>query len=355
MSKVLVLGDLHLGARGDSLDFLNYFNKFFEDILFPYIEVNKISNVILLGDLFDKRKTININTFHLSKESFFDKLSSICKNVYIILGNHDVYFRQSLKVNSPSILLESYKNFKVISEPSTITINREKIDMIPWICDENKENILEFIENSSSKICMGHFEFSGFEMDKGNVFMGGSIDKSLFQKYLVVLSGHFHHKSSDNHIYYLGTPYEITWADYDDLKGFHVIDLKTKNIEFIENPYSIFKKIVYDDVEQDIEYWKNFNYEELSNVYVKLMVMNKNDEYLFDVALDMINKANSIQLAIIEDIHRAEIVEEEVNEAEDTYSVLCKYVDTQKLEVDPSVIKVMMKDIYLESLSNQRD
>lgn len=351
MSKVLILGDLHFGARGDSLDFLNYFDEFFQNILFPYIELNNISNVILLGDVYDRRKVININTLHETKRRFFDKLTNVTKNIYILLGNHDIYYRQSLKVNSPEHLLDSYKNIKVISSPTTINISKEDIDIIPWVCDENIVEVKEFIENSSSKICMGHFELKGFEMDKGNVFMGGNIDKELLEKYLVVLSGHFHHKSNDNHIYYVGTPYEITWADYDDPRGFHILETKTKNITFIENPFKIFRKVIYDDSNQDIEYWKEYDYDSLDNSFVKLMVIEKNDEYLFDMVLDRINKTKIYSLSIIEDIDVARVIDDDVEEVEDTYGVLCKYVDGQKLDVDSSVIKVMMKDIYLESLN----
>ena len=69
---------------------------------------------------------------------------------------------------------------------------------------------------------------------------------------LLVFSGHFHKKSDDGQIYYLGNTYEITWADYKCPRGFHVFDTETRELDRIVNPHTIFNKVYYDD--------RNYNY-----------------------------------------------------------------------------------------------
>ena len=66
-----------------------------------------------------------------------------------------------------------------------------------------------------------------------------------------MFSGHFHHKSDDGQIYYLGPPYQIYWNDFDDPKGFHIFDTDTRELERIVNPYTLFSKIFYDDIQED--------------------------------------------------------------------------------------------------------
>jgi DNA repair exonuclease SbcCD nuclease subunit len=72
--KIAILGDCHFGMRGDSLEFHNYYKKFYEEVFFPYLIENNIDTVFQMGDLFDRRKFINFNTLYLARQYFFDKL-----------------------------------------------------------------------------------------------------------------------------------------------------------------------------------------------------------------------------------------------------------------------------------------
>ncbi len=93
---------------------------------------------------------------------------------------------------------------------------------------------------------MGHLEIKGFEMHNGHMNEHGT-EKSVFKRFEKVMSGHFHKKSDDGHIYYLGTQYEMTWSDYKCPKGFHIFDTQTRELSRIENDNTIFKKIIYND------------------------------------------------------------------------------------------------------------
>jgi DNA repair exonuclease SbcCD nuclease subunit len=221
------------GARGDSLDFHKYFERFYDEVFFPYLNANDIKVIFQMGDLFDRRKFINFNTLHLCRKYFFDRCQILGIKVHTLLGNHDIAFKNTLEINSTGLLLNEYENIEYYDSFETVEFDGVKIDVVPWICDDNEQEIFNQMKQSTAQICFGHFEIAGFEMDKGNVCDHG-LDKKILSKYDIVLSGHFHHKSTNDNITYVGTPYEMTWSDYNDSKGFHIFDTNTREIEFVK-------------------------------------------------------------------------------------------------------------------------
>jgi DNA repair exonuclease SbcCD nuclease subunit len=355
MSKIIILGDTHFGVRGDSIDFHKYYKKFYDDQFFPYLIEHKIDTVIQLGDLFDRRKFINYNSLYFCRKYFFDKLKQHGIHLHTLLGNHDIYYRNTLEVNSPQLILNDYDNITIHSQANTIVIDGVDIDIIPWICDNNEEEITEFIKNSKAEICMGHFEIDGFEMDRGNIHHGG-LDRKLLKRYDIVLSGHFHHKSSADNITYVGTPYEMTWSDYNDPRGFHILDTSNRELEFVQNIYNMFHKVVYDDGEQDFEHWKKYDFTNLKETYVKVVVLNKQNPYLFDNVIDNLYKAGVSDLSIVEDFTDTMIEDDQdiVDQAEDTMTILSKYIDNLTLDVEPAKLKTIMREVYIEALNTEK-
>ena len=118
--KICILGDTHFGARGDSLDFHKYFERFYDEVFFPYLVENKIDVIFQMGDLFDRRKFINFNSLYLCRKYFFDRLKENNIRFYTILGNHDVSFKNTLEVNSSQLLLNEYDNITVFNDFDTI-------------------------------------------------------------------------------------------------------------------------------------------------------------------------------------------------------------------------------------------
>jgi DNA repair exonuclease SbcCD nuclease subunit len=352
--KLCILGDTHFGARGDSLDFHKYFQKFYDEVLFPYLIQNDIKVVFQMGDLFDRRKFINFNTLYLSRKYFFDKLKENDIQLYALVGNHDVAFKNTLEVNSPSLLLNEYDNIFLAEDFWTEDFDGVKIDVVPWICDDNEKDIFQKMKDSKSQICFGHFEIAGFEMDKGNVCDHG-LDKNALKKYDIVLSGHFHHKSSDGNITYVGTPYEMTWSDYNDPKGFHIFDTQTREMEFVKNPHTMFNKIVYDDGEQDFESWKEYDFGKLKETYVKVVVLNKQNPFLFDHVVDNLYKAGISDLSIVEDFTDLSTIDDQeiIDQAEDTMTILSKYIDNLPLDVEAEKLKSLMRELYIEAINSE--
>jgi hypothetical protein len=191
-------------------------------------------------------------------------------------------------------------------------------------------------------------------MDRGNVCDHG-LDKKKLSKYDVVLSGHFHHKSTDGNITYVGTPYEMTWSDYNDPKGFHIFDTETRNMEFVRNPFVMFNKVTYDDGQQDFDTWKNYDFSSLKDTYVKVVVLNKQNPYLFDSVIDSLYKVGVADLSIVEDFSDLLIDDDSdiIDQAEDTMTILSKHIDNLTLDVEAEKLKTLMRELYIEALNTE--
>jgi DNA repair exonuclease SbcCD nuclease subunit len=351
--KIAILGDTHFGCRGDSLDFHKYFEKFYNEIFFPYLKANDIEVIFQMGDLFDRRKFINFNTLHLCRKYFFDRCEILGIKVHTLLGNHDVAFKNTLEVNSTGLLLNEYHNVEYYDKFETVEFDGVMVDVVPWICDDNEKEIFEQMKESKAQICFGHFEIAGFEMDRGNVCDTG-LDKKTLSKYDVVLSGHFHHKSTDGNITYVGTPYEMTWSDYNDPKGFHIFDTKTRELEFVRNTCCMFNKILYDDAVTDFEHWKNYDFSSLRDTYVKIVVLNKQNPFLFDNLIDKTYKAGVSDLSIVEDFTDTIIIDDDIiDQAEDAITILNKYIDNIQVDVSSEKLKTIMRELYVEALNTE--
>lgn len=346
--KVAIITDQHFGARNDSVAFLDYFEKFYDTIFFPTLDEANISTVLILGDTFDRRKYVNFYALERAKKMFFDKLAVRNIKVYMLVGNHDTYYKNTNEVNSPDLLLQEYTNIHVIDHPATIYVDDIPICMMPWICPENYQDSIDTIKDTQAEICMGHFEIAGFSMYRGMESHEG-MGKEIFEKFDMVFSGHYHHRSNDGHIYYLGNPYELTWQDYNDPRGFHLFDLGTRRLDFIQNSYRMFERIEYNDKEQDPI---DLDTLDLKGIYVRLVVVNKTDYYKFDKFVQKLYNKSCADIKIIEDL--SEFGDGEIGEEislEDTLSVLTHYVDSIETDVDKDQIKNYMRSLYTEAVN----
>ena len=346
--KVAIITDQHFGARNDSIAFLDFFQKFYDNTFFPTIDASGIDTVLVLGDTFDRRKYVNFYALDRAKKMFFDKLEERGITVYMLAGNHDTYFKNTNEVNSPDLLLAEYSNIEVIDEPKTININGFEVCMLPWICPENYQQSLDEIKNTTSTLCMGHLEIAGFAMYRGMESHEG-FSAETFNKFDLVFSGHYHHRSNDRNIHYLGNPYELTWQDYNDPRGFHLFDFATRQLDFIENPYRMFERLEYSDKEIEPV---DLDQLDLKEKYVKLVVLEKTDFYKFDKFIQKLYNKGCHEIKIVEDF--SEFQEGEINEEinlEDTVSVLSNYIESIETDVDKEKIKSYMRGLYTEAIN----
>jgi predicted phosphodiesterase len=346
--KIAIINDTHWGARNDSPAFINYFNRFYDEVFFPYLKENNINTLIHLGDVVDRRKFINHNTAHNFKLNFWDKIEQLKIDTHILLGNHDTYYKNTNTVNALQNL-NLPKNTKIYTSHDTVSFEGLEILLLPWICDDLTETTLHAIENSTAQIVMGHLEIKGFEMHKGHLNEQG-LDKSLFKRFEKVISGHFHKKSDDGHIYYLGAPYEITWSDYKCPKGFHIFDTQTRELNRIPNPLRIHKKLVYNDKTED---YSKKNLKDFENTFVKLFISNKTDSDMFDKFVEKFhNQTNVHELNIIEDLSSditSSVREDILEQGEDTLTFLGNYIDQIDTTLDRNKLKKFAKELYMEA------
>jgi len=352
LMRVILITDLHFGARNDNPAFLTFYEKFYNNCFFPKLVENNITHVLILGDTFDRRKYVNFNTLKKTKEMFFDRLQEMGIEVFMLAGNHDTYFKNTNEVNSIDLLLAEYGNIHVIDDPEEIYIGPHKICMIPWICAENVMRTTGMIDRTDATLCMGHFEIQGFAMYKGMESHEG-LNPSMFDKFDMVFSGHYHHRSDNGHIYYLGNPYELTWQDFDDPRGFHLFDLNKRELEFIQNPYKMFYKVYYDDLNKKVEDVIEQDFSQYKESFVKVIVKNKTNPYWFDLFIEKLEKVGLVDLQVVED-HlnlNLEADDEIVNEAEDTMTILTKYIDSIELDIDRKRLDKLIRTLYDEALS----
>ena len=286
---------------------------------------------------------------------FFDRLAEKNINVHMIVGNHDTYFKNTNDVNSVDLLLKEYTNINAIYNAKTITVDNVDICMVPWICAENYNHSIDEIENTQAKICMGHFEIESFVMHLGAICEEG-LNRSLFKDFDIVFSGHYHHRSSQGNIHYLGNPYELTWIDYKDDRGFHLFDLHTNELKFYKNPNSMFYKIYYNDKEQNDDDIVNKNLSLYTNTYVKVVVENKTNPFLFDKFLNNLYNVGPIDINIVEDFTESleSDVNDDIDQAEDTLAIIYKYIDgIENDSVDTAKLKIVMRRLYVDAINQE--
>ena len=242
--KIAIITDQHFGARKNSKLFHDYFLKFYEDVFFPTLEKEGITTIIDMGDTFDSRKGIDFAALSWAKNNYFDRLKDY--KIHTIVGNHTAYYKNTNDINAIDLLLREYKNISIYSEATEIKIDNLGILLVPWINQQNEEHTIKTIKKTKCPVAMGHLELNGFIVTQ-QVIMDHGFDVKHFKKFDKVYSGHFHKRSNQGEIYYLGNPYEIYWNDVNETRGFHIFDTETLEHTPINNPHRLFYKIFYED------------------------------------------------------------------------------------------------------------
>lgn len=287
--KTCLISDIHFGVRKGSELFLQNQLKFFKGTLIPYLKQKNVFNIHILGDLMDNRNNINVKILSevttLFKEDFKDF------KIKILAGNHDIYYKTSIKTNSLSFL-DILPNIEVIDE---IQIDKDILEatgketlLVPWVVDE--DDFVQRVNNHHNDLdyCFAHFELLGFDLNRYVISQGGLNPELVLNNFKRTFTGHYHKPSKktkgDNYIQYLGCPYHLTRNDIGDEKGFYILDLETDEYEFIKNTNSLeFKKIKYPEpfTEEDIsghvidvvvDYDENYNE---ANVQRYLRILDK--------------------------------------------------------------------------------
>ena len=340
--------DSHFGARNDNHNFNEYFYKFYDNIFFPTLKERGITTCIHLGDVVDRRKYISYRIANDFRSRFIGKFQRAGIDFHIVIGNHDTYYKNTNRVNSMEELVGTDR-FKIYVSPKVVEFDDTPILLMPWINNNNYDESMKALAKSKADILMGHLEVNGFMMNANTIVATDGWDKKLFKRFDVVFSGHFHHKSDDGQIFYLGAPYEIYWNDLNDPRGFHIFDTATRELEYIVNPHTIYKKIYYDDTKND---YTKHDVSQYKEHYVKLIVVNKKDLYRFDMFVDRLLMADAFDVKIIEDFSELDatnVSDDIVENTEDTMTLLEKYINELDVTLDKNRLKNTMKALYNEA------
>ena len=341
--KIAIITDQHFGSRKGAQFIHDYFEEFYNNVFFPYLEEHQIDTVIDMGDTFDNRRNIDLASLEWSKRVYFDKLQDMGITLHSIVGNHTAYYKDTNEVNTIDLLLSEYDNISVYSNTTEINIDGLDILLIPWINQENEKETYNLIKKTKCSVAMGHLELNGFTATPGHMMEHGA-SLEPYQNFEKVYSGHYHTRSDNGKIYYLGNPYELFWNDVNQIRGFHIFDTSTKEHTPVNNPYKLFDILYYND-----HNYKLFDARELKNKIVKVVVKQKTNQKQFEKFIDKLYSAGIQDLKIVENFVLQESSDFEVEETENTIRILNRYIDESEFEGDKTIIKGIFQDLYRQA------
>jgi DNA repair exonuclease SbcCD nuclease subunit len=325
--------------------FHDYFEKFYSEVFFPYLEEHNIKTVIHLGDCFDVRKGIDYYSLSWAKRVFFDVLRDRGINLHLIVGNHDIFYKTSLKINAPGLNLAEYDNIQVYDKPTDASIDGIDVAIFPWICEDNAEQTKALLGVSRASVAMGHLELCGFLANQNYTCETG-VDPALFKQYDVVYSGHFHKRSTRGNITYIGNAYQMYWNDEGENRGFCIFDLMTHELEYVDNPYPMYHKLYYNETKPRL-----IKYHEYKDSYVKIIVEEKSTPKKLSHVVDELYRAGAYDVKVIDNVDITLDDDIEV-ESEDTLTTLSNYVSAMEGNVTPenkANIVEIFKSLYAEA------
>ena len=346
--KIAILNDTHCGIRNSSEIFLKNAADFYDNVFFPECEKQGVKQIVHLGDYYDHRKFVNFKALNHNRKNFLDPMRRAGMHMDIIPGNHDTFYKNTNDLNSLKELLGYYMNeVNIIMEPKVMEYGSLKMALLPWINQENFDSSMKFIRECKADWLGAHLELDGFELLRG-VKSHGGLDPKLFDKFELVMTGHYHCSSRQDNIWYLGSQLEFSWNDAHDNKYFHIVDTETREVQKIKNNYTLYEKILYDD--NKIEY-NNIEVSHLDKKFVKIVVVNKKDQFIFDRFVDRIQNRDIYELKIAENF--TEFLGENVEDTEinfdDTSEIVETYIDAVDTDLDKERIKSQFRELMTEA------
>ena len=341
--KVAIITDQHFGFKKGSKLWLDYFQKFYDEIFFPTLEKHGIDTILDLGDTFDNRKGVDLCSLNWAKSNYFDPIRDKGMSMISIVGNHTAFYKNTNDINTIDLMLREYDNIRIVEECEEITVGGLPILFIPWINPENEATTYKMVKDSKCKVAMGHLELNGFVATHGHVMDVGA-DFECYDHFTHVFSGHYHTRSNNGRIYYLGNPYEMFWNDCDDKRGFHIYDTEKLTLKTINNPYQMYKIINYADTPRQLT-----KFEEYRNKIVKVVVRQKTDDKEYERFMQSLARVHPYDIKVVERSVNMLAPEENVAQTEDTMTLLNTYVDDLTTDLNKSKIKDILRVTYQEA------
>ena len=341
--KVAIITDQHFGFKKGSKIWLDYFQKFYDEVFFPTLKKEGIDTILDLGDTFDNRKGVDLRSLDWAKSNYFDIIRDNGMKMISIVGNHTAFYKDTNDINTIDLMLREYDNIRIVEECEEITVGGLPILFIPWINSENDAKTYQMIKDSKCRVAMGHLELNGFVATHGHVMDVGA-DFECYNKFKHVFSGHYHTRSNNGSIYYLGNPYEMFWNDVNDKRGFHIYDTDTLKLKTINNPYAMYKIIHYANTPRQMT-----NFEQYRDKIVKVVVREKDDDKAYDMFMQSLSKASPYDIKVVERTVNMLAPDEDIAQSEDTMTLLNTYIDDLSTDLNKSKIKDILRETYQQA------
>ncbi|CAM0032225.1 SbcD-like subunit of palindrome specific endonucl ease [Vibrio phage D494] len=364
--KIGKVGDLHWGARNGSMHMREFIKDYILNYMMPYFHKHGVHVVIQAGDAFDIRKSLLGRDRDWLINEFIPKCEELGQEWHFLVGNHDITLRDSNSINWPQWLAEESQGMCfAYADPCDVVIGDTKFCMIPWINKENSAAVADHIENSEAEYAIAHLEIAGFPMYQGSTCEHGQVDIAMLRHFKKVESGHFHCRSQDGNLEYLGTPYHLNWQDHKDgtNRGFYIFDSETGETEFINNDVSqsVFRVLDYDyeaikDAGEEKQWldkeWLE-NHLGLKGQIIRVMVRNRDSALhikKFKTAMNSVDCIDKQFVDTTEQIATEDIVVTEEVLTQDTLTVLKDKVKaTDGIRQDEVSKKI--EAVYLKSIN----
>jgi len=341
--KIAIISDQHFGFKKGSKIYHDFFLKFYEEVFFPVIDKLGITTIVDMGDTFDSRKGIDFGALAWAKDNYYDPLAQRNITIHTIVGNHTAYYKNTNEVNAVDLLLREYDNVKIYAEAEEVKLGNLNTLFIPWINSDNSQSTYKTIKQSDCRIAMGHLELNGFRAHRGHIMEDGH-DAKIYEKFDKVFSGHYHTRSDDGRIFYLGNPYQMFWSDVNDKRGFVIFDTETLEHKYLNNPNELYKIVRYNNTPR-----QTFKYQDYAGKIVKLIVEQRDSHKEYEKFVDGFDKVDLVDLNIVDQTVNIADAELNVDEFEDTLSILDKYVDELEFSLSKSTLKSILRETYQEA------
>ena len=255
--QVIFISDVHFGKG--NIEKLQIMKDYFDNFFIPFVrQQKKIHNpcVVIAGDYFDNRQSIDINVLNVA----IDVMKNIAKEceVYVIIGNHDIYKNKETDVTSLKPF-NDVRGVTVIYDKYELTLkNGKRMLLVSWVGDFKKENKIISDNKDKYDVLVFHTELSGMTYDNNRPIINGlNLDIVEDDK---IVSGHIHKRQESKKGIYLGSPYHLDRSDIGNRKGIYTFTVDGENLvrSFYENTYSpeyVLKR--FSDIGRNPEDWKD--------------------------------------------------------------------------------------------------
>lgn len=283
VDRIVFISDIHLGVKNASIEWVDNVTKYFDNFFIPLLKkyINNKENVIVViaGDFFDNRQHIDINILNIGV-NIMKKISSLVE-VFVIIGNHDIYKKKDTDVTSLR-LFEFFDNVHLISELSELILkgkdddHKRKMMLVPWVGNHAEETKI-LSKHTNEDFVIMHTDIAGLKFDNGREIIDGTNINVL--KKGKIYSGHIHKRQESEKVVYLGSPYQMRRSDIGNDKGIYSLKITNESVEevFELNKYSpkFLKLRLLDILELPLQKIKKLTENNYVDIIIKKSIMNE--------------------------------------------------------------------------------